>query len=161
MAFSIRALEHGDVEAVLRLFDDVSAERLWIGTEPGYDREKYRDMFVFLLGNGNGMFVALVNRRVVGVATEYRHDPYGHTIGMLVGSPYRGMGIGRALLERLTDWARSRGIPHLSLLVFPHNTRAVALYRKLDFVEIDPAATQISRANGEMWDAMLMRKTLR
>jgi len=158
--FSVRPMEHADINAVLRLFDGVAAERLWIGTEPGYDREKYRQMFSFSLRNGNGMFVATVGRRVVGVATEYRHDPYGHTLGMLVESSYRGMGIGRALLEQLTDWARARGIPYLSLLVFPHNKRAIALYRKLDFVEIDPDAARISRANGETWEAMLMRKML-
>jgi ribosomal protein S18 acetylase RimI-like enzyme len=153
-------MEHGDIDAVLCLFDDVAAERLWIGTEPGYDREKYRDIFGFALGNGNGMFVAVSGTQIVGVVTEYRYDPYGHMIGMLVDSQFRGIGIGRALLERLTEWSRARGIAELSLLVFPHNERARALYRKLDFVEVDPFATRISRENGEMWYAILMRKTL-
>jgi len=153
-------MEHGDVDAVLLLFDSVAAERLWIGTEPGYDRQKYRDMLGFSLSNGNGMFVAASEGEVVGVITEYRHDPYGHTIGMLVEQEHRGIGVGAALLGRLIDWATSRGIPHLSLLVFPHNQRALALYRKFDFVEVDAQAARISRRNGETWEAMLMRKTL-
>ncbi|HTU71126.1 MAG TPA: GNAT family N-acetyltransferase [Candidatus Baltobacteraceae bacterium] len=153
-------MEHGDIPAVLLLFDAVAAERLWIGTEPGYDREKYQDMFGFSLGNGNGMFVAHTGGQIVGVITEYRHDPYGHTIGMLVDERYRGMGIGRALLDRLVTWARERGIPHIALLVFPHNERALALYRSFGFVEIDAQAARISRASGEAWDAILMRKVL-
>jgi ribosomal protein S18 acetylase RimI-like enzyme len=154
-------MEHTDVPAVLALFDAVAAERLWIGTEPGYDREKYGDMFGFSLSNGNGMFVAVDGADVVGVITEYRHDPYGHTLGMLVDARYRGLGIGAALMERLITWASERGITTLSLLVFPHNGRALALYRKFGFEEIDARAALISRRNGEHWDAMLMRKTLR
>ncbi len=153
-------MEHGDVDAVLLLFDSVAAERMWIGTEPGYDRQKYRDMLGFSLSNGNGMFVAQQLDAIVGVITEYRHDPYGHTIGMLVDEQHRGQGVGGALLGQLIAWARGRGIPHLSLLVFPHNERALALYRKFDFVEVDSQAARISRRNGETWDAMLMRKAL-
>lgn len=154
-------MEHGDIEAVLLLFDAVAAERVWIGTEPGYDRTKYRDMFAFSLSNGNGMFVAVRDAAVVGVITEYRHDPYGHTIGMLVDETHRGGGIGTALLGRLIDWARERYVSHLSLLVFPHNERAIALYRKFDFAEVDAAAMQIPRKSGEAWNAILMRKDLR
>jgi ribosomal protein S18 acetylase RimI-like enzyme len=153
-------MEHGDIEAVLLLFDAVAAERVWIGTEPGYDRTKYHDMLGFSLSNGNGMFVALNDARVVGVITEYRHDPYGHTIGMLVDEGHRDRGIGTALLGRLIDWARQRYVTHLSLLVFPHNERAIALYRKFDFVEVDAAALKIPRESGESWDAMLMRLDL-
>jgi ribosomal protein S18 acetylase RimI-like enzyme len=153
-------MERGDIDAVILLFDAVSAERMWIGTEPGYDRTKYRDMFAFSLANGNGMFVAVRDAIVVGVITEYRHDPYGHTIGMLVDEAHRGTGIGTALLGRLIDWARERYVPHLSLLVFPHNERAIALYRKFDFAQIDATALKIQRKNGEAWDAMLMRLDL-
>jgi ribosomal protein S18 acetylase RimI-like enzyme len=153
-------MEHGDIDGVLLLFDAVAAERLWIGTEPGYDRVKYRDMLGFSLSNGNGMFVAEHGSRIVGVITEYHHDPYGHTIGMLVDETHRGGGIGTALLGRLIDWARERYVPHLSLLVFPHNERALALYRKFDFAEVDAHAMQIPRENGETWDAMLMRLDL-
>ena len=92
--------------------------------------------------------------------TEYRHDPYGHTIGMLVDEHHRGQGVGGALLGQLISWATARGIPHLSLLVFPHNERALALYRKFDFVEIDAQAAQIARRSGEAWDAILMRRQL-
>jgi ribosomal protein S18 acetylase RimI-like enzyme len=154
-------MEHGDVPAVLVLFDAVAAERLWIGTEPGYDREKYGDMFGFSLSNGNGMFVAFDGPAIVGIITEYRHEPYGHTLGMLVDERYRGQGVGAALLEHLIAWAQTRGINALALLVFPHNERAIALYRKFGFEEVDSRAALIARSNGEHWDAMLMRKTLR
>jgi ribosomal protein S18 acetylase RimI-like enzyme len=153
-------MEHGDIDAVLLLFDAVTAEGIWIGTEPGYDRERYGELFGFALGNGNGMFVATIDERLVGVITEYRHSDYGHTLGMLVDEQHRGIGIGRALLEQLIAWASARGLPHLSLLVFPHNERARALYRASGFLEIERLPASVARANGEAWDSILMRKTL-
>ena len=80
-------MEHGDVDAVLLLFDSVAAERLWIATGGRIGE-------IFSLSKGKGMFVAEQLGAIVGVITEYRHDPYGHTIGMLVEENNRGGGGG-------------------------------------------------------------------
>ncbi|HEY5350171.1 MAG TPA: GNAT family N-acetyltransferase [Candidatus Lustribacter sp.] len=157
----IREMEPGDLDPMLLLFDAVAQERLWIGTEPGFDRQRYRDTFGMALGHGNGMFVALWGERLVGIATEHQHEPYGHMLGMLVDEAYRGRGVGRALIERITAWARDQGFAHLNLSVFPHNERAVALYRSCGFMDLEPLPGGVRRANGEVWDAIVMRKTLR
>ena len=44
-----------------------------------------------------------------------------------------GQGIGRALLDYATDWAREHGADALTLNVFPGNTRARALYERAGF----------------------------
>lgn len=162
----IREMASADLDAVLELFDAVASERLWIGTEPGYDRTRYRDTFGFALGRGNGMFVAVLSSskddgKLVGIVTEHQQEPYGHMVGMVVDEAYRGHGIGRALLERLIEWAQSRHLKYLNLSVFPHNERARALYRSCGFVDYEPLPGGVRRASGEVWDAIVMRLTLR
>lgn len=153
-------MRRSDIEAVLELFDAVAAERVWIGTEPGFDRSRYGAVFAAAIGRGNGMFSALAEGRLVGIATEHLQDPYGHMVGMIVDERYRGSGVGRALLERLISFCRKAGYPHLNLSVFPHNTRAIALYRSCGFEALEELPGGVRRANGEIWDALVMRKPL-
>ena len=56
-------------------------------------------------------------------------------LGMAVARPWRGRGVGSALLVAAIDTAREEGLHKLSLEVFPHNEAAIALYRKFGFVE--------------------------
>jgi GNAT superfamily N-acetyltransferase len=160
MPFTIRDMRFADIEPALRLFDRVAAERLWIGTEPGFDPEHYRDIFGRAIGLGNAMFVAEASGEIIALLTTYEHVEYGWTIGMMVDEAWRGHGIGRALIERLFAWARGRGIKHLSLLVFPHNERALRLYRTCGFEEVERYERDVRRKSGDVWDTILMRKTL-
>ncbi len=160
MPFTIRDMKLGDIDTALRLFDRVAAERLWLGTEPGFDRRHYRDVFGRAIGLGNAMFVSEDGGAIVGLLTTYEHVDYGWTIGMLVDESRRGLGIGRAMMERLFTWANGRGIAELSLLVFPHNERALRLYRSTGFTEVERYAEDVRRKSGELWDTILMRKTL-
>lgn len=148
-----------DVDKVLALFGRVAAERLWIGTEPGFDEGHYRDIFGRALGMGNGMFVAERDGEILGMLTTYEHVDYGWTLGMLVDEGERGKGIGRALMSAVFAWARSRNIRALSLLVFPHNERALRLYESTGFVEIERYKDDVRRQSGDVWDTILMRKT--
>ncbi len=157
--FTVRDMSLSDVDQILELFDRVAAERFWIGTEPGFDRDHYRDVFARGIGLGNAMFVAERSRRVIGGLTTFEHIEYGWTLGMLVDESERGKGVGRALLERLFSWAASRGIPHVSLLVFPHNERALRLYRSTGFTEVERYENDVRRKTGDVWDTILMRKT--
>jgi GNAT superfamily N-acetyltransferase len=157
---TIRQMEQGDLDAVLHLFDRVAAEERWIGTEPGYDRERYREIFAFAIAIGNGMFVATRDGQLAGILTTYRHEEYGWTLGMMVDEPHRGHGVGRALMETLFSWARGKKIKRLSLLVFPHNERARALYRATGFVDKQRYPRDVARRNGEYWDSILMQKVL-
>jgi GNAT superfamily N-acetyltransferase len=158
--YTIRAMEHGDLDPVLLLFARVAEERVWIGTEPGFDRAKYKDIFGLSISLGNGMFVATHAGEIIGMISSYRHEEYGWTLGMLIDARFRGKGLGHALLEQLFTWARGRSISQLSLLVFPHNERALALYRSTGFAEIERYPADVTRATGEVWDTILMRKLL-
>ena len=159
----IRPIETGDIEDLLELFTAVAAERVFIGTEPGFDRERYRKGWAAQIDGtleGAG-FVAIVDDRLAGYVGSHKHADYGVILGMMVFAEYRGRGIGQALLEAIIAWARDRGHDEISLLVFPHNTVAIALYRKFGFVDREYNRNDITRQTGEVWDTLAMTKKLK
>lgn len=157
----VRALFEEDFDGLLALFEAVAAERKWIGTEPGFDRAAYRAGWARVLaGEWGAAYVALDDDRIVGYIGIHPHSEYGHVIGMLVDARYRGRGIGEALLNTALEWAREQRLSDVSLLVFPHNERAIALYRKAGFEQHEYYPRDVTRATGEVWDTVLMTKTL-
>lgn len=52
--------------------------------------------------------------------------------------------------------ARASGFRTIALDVFAHHTAAIALYESHGFQREDVLRRQISRANGERWDAVAM-----
>jgi GNAT superfamily N-acetyltransferase len=144
------------------MFDAVAGERIFIGTEPGYDRERKRAQLSATLADGERtvLIVAHAGASIVGQLSVFSHEEFGPTIGMMVYDRWRGRGIGRMLLDAAVAWASERGLRALSLLVFPHNDRAIALYRTAGFVEIERFPADVTRQSGEVWDTILMRKEL-
>lgn len=159
---TIRPLERSDIDQLLELLEQVANERLWIATEPGFDTALYRARFErFAAAGDSGAFVAVSGGRIVGQLTVYPHEEYGHVIGMLVHEEHRRQGIGRRLLETALEWALERNLPSISLLVFPHNTRAIALYQRAGFEMRTYYRRDVPRKNGEVWDSLLMTRALR
>jgi [ribosomal protein S18]-alanine N-acetyltransferase len=158
----IRLACEADLDGILDLFALVAAERLWIGTEPGFDRAVKRERFraAILAPHRTPAWVALDGSRVVGHLSIFDHAEAGLALGMMLHRNYRRRGIGRMLLEHSFAWGRERGIPSLALHVFPHNTAARALYRSAGFVEIERYERDVTRQTGDVWDTILMRKTL-
>lgn len=158
---AVRPLEERDFESVLLLFDAVAAEKLWIGTEPGFDPERHRAVWRKQLhGDDAAAFVATHGGRVIGYAGTNPHDEYGVILGILIYEQYRGLGVGARLLDRTIEWARERGLAEISLLVFAHNERAIALYRNRGFEQRDYFERDVTRQSGEVWDTILMTKPL-
>jgi RimJ/RimL family protein N-acetyltransferase len=75
---------------------------------------------------------------------------------MTIAAPWRDRGIGKALLERAIAWAKDVGHYKISLEVWPHNTGARALYNTFGFDEEGYLRKQWRRANGELWDSVIM-----
>ena len=53
---------------------------------------------------------------------------------MVVSSRYRGMGIGRKLMESIEKWAQSRGVTRLQLLADRTNFSALDFYDKMGWL---------------------------
>lgn len=150
-----------DLAGVLILIEDVAAEGLWIRTEPGFDRQRYLEYWREQVRDPSAVvIVAVEEHRVLGFADLYAHATLGPLLGMFVALPYRERGIGRALLMSVLDAARERGLKSIGLHVFPHNERAIGLYRSVGFVESARVDQAVPRSSGEVWDTIRMTLTL-
>ncbi len=55
-----------------------------------------------------------------------------------------------------TRWARGAGAHKAALEVWPHNQPALELYARVGFVEEGRKRRHYRRADGALWDAILM-----
>ena len=133
------------------MFAAVAEERDGIATEPPVDVEARARSFDL-----SGTFVAEAEGEIVGTLhVEASRFGFGE-LGMAVARPWRGRGVGTALMEAALAWARDQGLHKLSLSVFPHNAAAIALYRRFGFVEEGRRIKQFRRTSGELWDSIEM-----
>ncbi|MGF3104591.1 N-acetyltransferase family protein [Rossellomorea sp. DUT-2] len=109
------------------------------------------------------LIIAEVNGVVVG-SIEFRSQNrkrLSHTgsVSMSISKNYRGMGIGKALLKALLDWAEENPlIEKVSLGVFSTNQRAISLYKKMGFLEEGRLIKEYKLNHGEYIDDVLMYK---
>jgi ribosomal-protein-alanine N-acetyltransferase len=67
---------------------------------------------------------------------RFREQAYGHLARIIVSPHHRGRGLGRTLCVALMrETVRLHPIKAFTLYVFPDNSRAIALYRSLGFVD--------------------------
>jgi RimJ/RimL family protein N-acetyltransferase len=150
-SFHVRAGEDGDRLPLATLFAVVAEERDGIATEPPVEIEARAASWTL-----DGTLVAVAQAEIIGsLHVERSRFGFGE-IGMAVAREWRGQGVGSALLAASVEWARENQLHKLSLSVFPHNERGIALYRRFGFVEEGRRVKQIRRSSGELWDTIEM-----
>jgi ribosomal protein S18 acetylase RimI-like enzyme len=150
-AFNIRPATDADRLPLAVLIAAVAEERDRIASEPPFGIEAHAASWKL-----DGLFVAIAADQAIGAINV---DTSGHGFGeiaMAVARPWRGRGVGSALMQTAVQWAREQGLHKLSLSVFPHNTSAIALYRKFGFVEEGRRIKHYRRTSGELWDLIEM-----
>jgi GNAT superfamily N-acetyltransferase len=84
--------------------------------------------------------VAVVDNSIVGMATVQTlvSTAEGGWVGLvedvIVDRRFRGRGVGKLLLERITAWGRTNGLKRLQLLADSDNRRALDFYSPLRWV---------------------------
>lgn len=163
---SLRAGTPDDRGDLLRLFEEVAAEGLWIGAEAPLrmtpTREAVWDRRLSGDAEAGAMLVAEVavdeggGRDLggwIGLDRQWTRDLQ---FSMVVAAAHRGAGIGGRLLDGALDWARGTGTPKVTCHVWPHNTPALSLYLSRGFVVEGRLHRHWPRADGQRWDSVLM-----
>jgi putative acetyltransferase len=92
-----------------------------------------------LISENVAFFVVRVDGAAAGCGgIKLFGSEFGELKRMYVRPAFRGRGLGRLLVDRLADHARSRGITILRLETGIYQREAIALYEKLGFKQIQP-----------------------
>ncbi len=156
---TIRPITAHDAEGYNRCLAEVALERKYIGFVEPPSIERSIAWVETALRDDYPFFVALENDMVVGwcdIALNSREgfSHVGH-LGMAVIAAHRGKGIGAALLQSALQRARELGRERIDLDVYSNNHAAIALYKKLGFVE-EGLKHRGRKLDGEYYDIMQM-----
>lgn len=136
----IRRLVAEDAEDFGQVVGFVRGERQYILPGPPAPIERTRAFVRDNVEHGFPVFVLVDGGQLVGwcdILPAHSNEAIRHVgvLGMGLMPAYRGRGLGERLLRAALDAAGDFGFTRVQLGVFAGNARAVALYRKVGFVE--------------------------
>jgi len=143
--------------------DMVARERIYLATIEGFSLESSMNYVLFMEAHDYPQYFAISDEdAVVGWCDitpnsipEFRHVG---VLGMGVIAPFRGRGIGRALLETTLRHAKEQSqIERVELLVFASNHRAIELYKQFGF-EYEGEKRKVRKIDGRYENDILMAK---
>lgn len=134
----IRPSRLRDAESLLRNVNLIGREEVYILVDqvpPNLEEERrWLDTFD---GVRTVLFVADADGEAIGSADchggTYVKTRHVGGIGIAIRDGWRGVGLGRILMERILEWMRARGFKKAELAVFATNGRARQLYESLGF----------------------------
>lgn len=89
--------------------------------------------------------------------SRYRHRV---SMGIALYQKYTGMGIGKAMLEKLVAVAKEKGIEQMELEVVADNKRAFSLYKRMGFEIFGTFPNNMKYRDGTYADVYWMMKRL-
>jgi len=115
------------------------------------DRELLSNPEETILARGGCVFFALADGDAVGAASAIPLGNEVFELGKMAVTPaYQGKGIGRMLVTFAVDWSKGCGAKELILYTSTKLQGAIALYRKMGFVDTDLGAAPYGRADVRM-----------
>jgi ribosomal protein S18 acetylase RimI-like enzyme len=146
--FTIRAGRKDDAAEAARLWmrsaeEHAAHDRIY-ETAPGAEKTMRRFLADVANSGYSFLFVAATGDRTVGfISGELRQGSptflprtWASVDDVFVEPDYRNRGMGRALLQSVSDWAQERGADGISLQVAAANARGRKFYEDLGFREI-------------------------
>ena len=140
----LRNGEYADGEAVFVNFNETHAETDYLLSYPdenSFDAQQEAEFLKEKTESPNEIeIVAVVDGVVAGTAgieavgSKYKLK-HRAELGIAILKEYWGLGLGKALMEACIECAKEAGYTQLELNAVAENERAVALYKKMGFVE--------------------------
>jgi GNAT superfamily N-acetyltransferase len=146
--FTIRAGRKDDAVEAARLWmrsaEEHTAHDRVYETAPGAEKTMRRFLSDVANSGYSFLFVAAAGDRTVGfISGELRQGSptflprtWASVDDVFVEPAYRSRGMGRALLQSVSDWAQERGADGISLQVAAANARGRKFYEDLGFREV-------------------------
>jgi ribosomal protein S18 acetylase RimI-like enzyme len=162
--YLVRPSRDDDAAGLAELIDAVAGEGELIAAVPGEpDTIEQSARLVSVVLEGGLTLTLEIDGVPAGHVMVLRRAGahYAHVgeIAILVSNAYRGVGLGRLLMEMAIEWGRAVGLAKLTLRVFPDNTRAISLYRSLRFRDEGLVTGEVRMPSGDR-DMLLMGLTL-
>ncbi len=160
---STRAATPADAEAICAIYNQGIADRVaTLETELRTPGERRR--WLAARQPRHPVIVAETNGQVVGWASLNPFNPrraYDHVadLSVYVERGWRGKGVGRRLLDRLTALARELGYHKMVLAALAFNAAGVALYQRCGFTRVGVYREQ-GLLDGRWVDVLIMEKLL-
>lgn len=163
MSVKIRKAKVEDACAIFIAEQEIAVTPGYFCSQPSELRKQnVIKMIEKLEKNNQGIYlVAEKDGQIIGHAfLEPLHLNYICHVAQLTIGVHQGWqekGIGTALMQHLIDWVlQSRNIEKIELNVRASNTRAIALYKKMGFVEEGRLKNRIKISNSYYIDDLLM-----
>lgn len=159
---TFRAATLADVAAITQAEQRIAQTPGLLASRPHELSETRTAAKVAELSSGRGCFlVAETQGQLVahGVLEPLGLEVIRHVVQLTlaVHPGWQGQGVGSALLERLIEWARAApAVEKIELRVRHTNTRALALYARLGFVEEGRFARRLKLPDGRYLDDVAM-----
>ncbi|MFN8575752.1 MAG: GNAT family N-acetyltransferase [Candidatus Sericytochromatia bacterium] len=107
------------------------------------------------------LLVATYNNEIIGNIdlTAINREKLKHNgiIGMEIEKEWRGLGLGYLLLDSLIKWVKQKSeLSKINLDVFSSNENAIALYKKVGFIEEGRQSKFIKIKENEFVDNLIM-----
>src|SRR4051812_42610461 len=110
------------------------------------------------VGDRRTWLIALSGDLAIGVVQGRRRPPSDLLVfSMWVDAGWRHLGVGSALIDAVTDWARTWGASRMVLWVYASNEAAIRFYQRLGFGQED--GTDDAKS-GASYGALAMSRTI-
>jgi len=130
--FALERADSADAVGLVTELEAHLASRYPAESRHGYSVEK-------LLREGVAFFVARLDGRAAGCGgVQIFGVEYAELKRMYVRPQFRGLGLGKQMLERLAAHARERGVELLRLETGIHQAEAIGLYERFGFRRRSP-----------------------
>jgi GNAT superfamily N-acetyltransferase len=163
VSVEVREAVPGDWAEIWPFFREIVAAGETYAYDPGLDEAAARELW--MVGPPGVTLVAESGGRVVGSANAYanRPGPGSHvaSASFIVDTGFAGRGAGRALGERVIEWAREAGFESIQFnAVVETNARATALWRSLGFEVIGTVPDAFRLPDGSLTGLQVMWRRL-
>lgn len=137
LPYEIRFANPSDAQGIIDCMQSVMSERIYLISEIYLFSERGQKDLIRNRDDLN--LVAILNDEVVGTVNVqrgiYKKNRHTASLGIAIKSGHRNKGLGSEMIRMAIRWAAEQNIIKLNLEVFSSNVGAIALYKKLGFIE--------------------------